>query len=115
MINFFKILLALVIFSCIANSNEVKQKYKYDAFDDLYYFGISERLSAWVPVGIGEKATVRVTIDKNGKFEYEFKKITASDEFKQNLTKFLEDQKKIRYPVNRDRFIDLLVDFKSEE
>ena len=43
------------------------------------------------------------------------KKITASDEFKQSLTKFLEDQKKIRYPVNRDRFIDLLVDFKSEE
>ena len=114
MINLFKILLTLMIFISITNANEVKQKYKYDAFDDLYYSGISERLSAWIPVGIGEKATVRVTIDKNGKFEYEFKKITASDEFKQNLTKFLEDQKKIRYPVNRDRFIDVLVEFKSE-
>lgn len=68
MIKLFKILLTLTIFVGITNANEVKQKYKYDAFDELYSIGISERLSAWIPVGISEKATVRVTIDRNGKF-----------------------------------------------
>ena len=106
--NIFKILLTLMIFTNILIAE------KLDKFDDLYYMGISERLSAWVPVGFNEKATVKITIDKNGQFNYEIIKFNSSEDFKQSLTKFLEDQKKIRYPVNRDRFIDVLVEFKSE-
>lgn len=107
--NIFKITMILMIFSNILIAE------KLDKFDDLYYMGISERLSAWVPVGFNEKATVKITIDKNGQFNYEIIKFTSSEDFKQSLIKFLEEQKKIRYPVNRDKFIKIVVDFKSEE
>ena len=113
--NILKILLTLMIFINIINADEVEKPQKLDKFDDLYYMGIGERLSAWVPIGSKQKATVKITIDKNGQFNYEMKKMAESVEFNQGLIKFLEEQKQIRYPVNRDKFIKIFVEFKSEE
>ena len=107
--NIFKITMILMIFTNILIAE------KLDKFDDLYYMGISERLSKWIPIGSKQKATVKITIDKNGKFDYEMKKKAESEEFNQSLIKFLEEQKQIRYPVNRDKFIKIVVEFKSEE
>ena len=104
-----------MIFINIINADEVEKPQKLDKFDDLYYMGISERLSAWVPIGHSFKAVVKITIDKNGKFDYEMKKKAESEEFNQSLIKFLEEQKQTRYPVNRDKFIKIFVEFKSEE
>ncbi len=115
MLNLFKILLILMIFISIIIADEVEKPQKLDKFDDLYYMGIGERLAAWVPIGSKQKATVKITIDKNGQFDYVMKKMAESDEFNQGLIKFLEEQKQIRYPVNRDKFIKIFVDFKSEE
>ena len=85
-----------------------------EPFAHSYYSAISERLSAWVPVGSGLKAVVLIFIDQNGKFDYGIIKESTSQEFNDSLKAFLEKQKEIRYPVYMNRPIRLNVDFKSK-
>ncbi|CAM3528530.1 TonB C-terminal domain-containing protein [Arcobacter aquimarinus] len=86
-----------------------------EVFANEYYISISDRLSAWRPVGKNLKAIVSVMIYNNGNFDYEIIKESESKEFNDILKKFLEEQKKIRYPIYKNRNVKINVDFKSEK
>ncbi|AXX95112.1 TonB C-terminal domain-containing protein [Arcobacter ellisii] len=86
-----------------------------DDFIDSYYSSIGERLSEWIPVGENEKATLNIFIDENGAFDYEFIKKANSEEFNNSLKNFLEKQKKIKYPVYKNKKIKIKTDFESEK
>ena len=66
-----------------------------EPFANEYYGAISERLSAWIPVGSGLKAVINIYIYSDGKFDYEILKESTSKEFNDSLKAFLEKQKDI--------------------
>lgn len=86
-----------------------------ESFAHEYYSSVSNKLSAWSPVGKNLKAIVSVMIYNNGRFDYEIIKESESKEFNDNLKKFLEEQKEIRYPIYKSRNVKINVDFKSEK
>lgn len=86
-----------------------------ESFAHEYYSSISDKLSVWSPVGKNLKAKVYIMIYNNGKFDYEIIKESESKEFNDNLKKFLEEQKEIRYPIYKSRNVKINVDFKSEK
>ncbi|RXI31174.1 TonB C-terminal domain-containing protein [Arcobacter ellisii] len=129
---YFKVLIGILIVSSLAAETketdpqrfkkyfEEQKEIKFnnpkfsEPFANEYYGAISERLSAWIPVGSGLKAVINIYIYSDGKFDYEILKESTSKEFNDSLKAFLEKQKDIKYPVYNNRNIKINVDFKSE-
>ena len=115
---YLKVLIGILIVSNLFGNEPIEKSIKAPSlnapFAHSYYSAISERLSAWVPVGSGLKAVVIIRIKPDGKFDYEMIKESTSQEFNDSLKAFLEKQKDIRYPVYKNREFRTYIDFKSK-
>ncbi|MGE4444717.1 MAG: TonB C-terminal domain-containing protein [Candidatus Altimarinota bacterium] len=115
---YFKVLIGILIVSSLYAEEQKEIKFNNPKFSEPfaneYYANIADRLSAWIPVDSGLKAVLNIYIYSDGKFDYEILKESTSKEFNESLKAFLEKQKKIKYPVYKNRNIKLNVDFKSE-
>lgn len=116
--NIFKILIGILIINSLYAEEQKEIKFNNPKFSEPfakeYYASISDRLSAWVPVGSGLKAVLNIYIYSDGRFDYKFLKESTSKEFNDSLKEFLKKQKEIKYPIYKNRNIKLNVDFKSE-
>jgi len=82
-----------------------------------YFSEVSALLDIWVPLirQDGLMATILVTIDANGRFNYKFTKYSGNNDFDISLKAFLEEQKSIIYPKPKKRKnVQINVDFKSK-
>jgi hypothetical protein len=82
-----------------------------------YFSQVSALLDVWVPLirEDGLMATVLVSIDPNGRFNYTFTKYSGNNDFDISLKAFLEEQKSIMYPKPKKRKkVQINVDFKSK-
>lgn len=103
-----KILVTFLMLFSLINAN--------DDFIDSYYKKILENLSKWTATEEkNQKAIIKIIINENGIFNYEFVKKANSEEFNDSLRDFLEKQKKIKYPIYKNKKIKLNVDFKSND
>lgn len=101
--------------------NKNKSEYKLKAIkskeqrkeEDVFYKKILKLLQKWEYKEKSEKAIVRITISKNENFNYKFIKYSNSKKVNEELKKFLEKQKNIKYPKHpTNQSITIDVDFK---
>ncbi len=101
----------------ITTTNITSKSFSKNDESDEYFSLINDKLSAWTP-SVSTKnllATVIVTINKNGSFDYKFTRFSENLKFDESLKAFLEEQKSIIYPKPKNtNLVKIRVNFRSK-
>ena len=101
----------------ITTTNITSKTFSKNNESDEYFSLVNDKLASWNPYIAFNylEATVLVTIENNGKFDYEFINYSQNLKFDESLKAFLEEQKSIMYPKPKNaNTVKIRVKFKSK-